>query len=228
METNRRSSKRQQRIPTHFNDYVHDLNKKRDTNKNKGKNAKSKNVVELMDKANRECLDEDMTQNCIFDDLGDCEKNAKDDAVENGKVYEKGKDCSEQECEGVKVSAEKMMFGSVNDEMLTRNEGCRNVKLPTVSNAKPNANPKKSYASAAISMENLLKQKLMTVPTDIDEMGNEYVIFDEELINDGSKRWQLTLCGFFVGFKMRISELRYNVRRMWSRYGLKEVIENDS
>ncbi|GJS98341.1 RNA-directed DNA polymerase, eukaryota, reverse transcriptase zinc-binding domain protein [Tanacetum coccineum] len=53
------------------------------------------------------------------------------------------------------------------------------------------------------------------------------VIFDEELIKDGSSKWKLTLCGYFVGHKISINDLRYNIRRMWSRHGFKEVTEND-
>ncbi|GJV48020.1 zinc knuckle CX2CX4HX4C containing protein [Tanacetum coccineum] len=54
-----------------------------------------------------------------------------------------------------------------------------------------------------------------------------YVIFDEELIKDGSSKWKLTLCGCFVRHKISINDLRYNIKRMWSRHGFKEVTEND-
>ncbi|GKC27774.1 RNA-directed DNA polymerase, eukaryota, reverse transcriptase zinc-binding domain protein [Tanacetum coccineum] len=36
----------------------------------------------------------------------------------------------------------------------------------------------------------------------------------------------LTVIGFFVGFKMSAPELRYHLRRMWGRFGLKDVIVN--
>nr|GFB36306.1 hypothetical protein [Tanacetum cinerariifolium] len=39
-------------------------------------------------------------------------------------------------------------------------------------------------------------------------------------------KWQLTVIGFFVGFKMSAPELRYHLRRMWGRFGLKDVILN--
>nr|GEU51813.1 hypothetical protein [Tanacetum cinerariifolium] len=127
---NRRSLKRQQKIPTHFNDYVHDLNMKKDTNKNKGTN-------------------------------------------------------------GVDVVVDKLKLGLINDEMLARNERSRNLRSPSVSDTKPtvNADIVMSYASVANNVENLIENKLMTVPTDIAEL----------VMN----LW------------------------MWSRYGLKEVIEND-
>ncbi|GKB27643.1 RNA-directed DNA polymerase, eukaryota, reverse transcriptase zinc-binding domain protein [Tanacetum coccineum] len=62
--------------------------------------------------------------------------------------------------------------------------------------------------------------------TEVDESDNEFVIFDDEMIKEWSKKWQLTLCGYFVGCKMHINELRYNIRRMWSRHGFKDMVNN--
>nr|GFA76009.1 hypothetical protein [Tanacetum cinerariifolium] len=41
----------------------------------------------------------------------------------------------------------------------------------------------------------------------------------------GSKRWEKTLCGYFVGYSMSVNELRYNLRRMRSRYRFKEIVD---
>ncbi|GKA45647.1 RNA-directed DNA polymerase, eukaryota, reverse transcriptase zinc-binding domain protein [Tanacetum coccineum] len=61
------------------------------------------------------------------------------------------------------------------------------------------------------------------IPTVINENGNEVVIFDEDLVQKGSKRWCLTICGQFVGYDMHINGLRYNIRRMWGKYGVTEI-----
>nr|GFD07743.1 DUF4283 domain-containing protein [Tanacetum cinerariifolium] len=37
--------------------------------------------------------------------------------------------------------------------------------------------------------------------------GRDVVLFDEELVEEGSKKWKLTLCGYFVGYKMTYMEL---------------------
>nr|GEU75037.1 hypothetical protein [Tanacetum cinerariifolium] len=50
--------------------------------------------------------------------------------------------------------------------------------------------------------------------------------FDEEIVNEGSKKWELTVCGYFVGYKMSYQEMRYNIFRMWGKYGLIKVIPN--
>nr|GEW01899.1 hypothetical protein [Tanacetum cinerariifolium] len=45
------------------------------------------------------------------------------------------------------------------------------------------------------------------------------------LVAEGSKKWDKTLCGYFVGSSMAINELRYNLRRMWSRHGFKDIVD---
>ncbi|GKB96331.1 RNA-directed DNA polymerase, eukaryota, reverse transcriptase zinc-binding domain protein, partial [Tanacetum coccineum] len=62
-------------------------------------------------------------------------------------------------------------------------------------------------------------------PTEIDNDGNEFVIFDEEMFEGENKRWELIMCGYFVGHQMFVNELKYNVKRLWGKYGLSEVID---
>ena len=33
----------------------------------------------------------------------------------------------------------------------------------------------------------------------------------------------LTACGQFIGYNMSIHELRYNIRRMWSKFGIVDI-----
>nr|GEW58600.1 RNA-directed DNA polymerase, eukaryota, reverse transcriptase zinc-binding domain protein [Tanacetum cinerariifolium] len=49
--------------------------------------------------------------------------------------------------------------------------------------------------------------------------------FDDVMVAEGSKKWELTLCGYFVGYKMIINELRYNLRIMCGRYGFKDIVD---
>ncbi|GKF62000.1 zinc knuckle CX2CX4HX4C containing protein, partial [Tanacetum coccineum] len=78
-----------------------------------------------------------------------------------------------------------------------------------------------SYASMVKSDD--IPVSLEFIPTLFTENGNEVVIFDEEIVKQGSERWCLTVCGHFVGFDMHISELRYNIRRMWGKFGIVEI-----
>ncbi|GJV53841.1 RNA-directed DNA polymerase, eukaryota, reverse transcriptase zinc-binding domain protein [Tanacetum coccineum] len=80
-----------------------------------------------------------------------------------------------------------------------------------------------SYAIIVNNQTSNEDNKLKFKPTVINEDGNEFVVFDEDLVSKGSGRWRLTLCGYFVGCKMSTNELNYNLRRMWSKYGLLDV-----
>ncbi|GJV10307.1 hypothetical protein Tco_1351848, partial [Tanacetum coccineum] len=77
---------------------------------------------------------------------------------------------------------------------------------------------------AALKLDN----KLQTIPTEVSENGDEVVIFDDEIIEDRSNKWNLTVCGQFVGCSMSLNEVRYHPRRMWNKFGLKDIIMNDS
>nr|GEV04229.1 hypothetical protein [Tanacetum cinerariifolium] len=65
-----------------------------------------------------------------------------------------------------------------------------------------------------------------SIHTKIDENGVEVVVFDDVVVPEGSKRWDLTLCGFFVGYRISVNELRYNLRMMWSKFGFKDILSS--
>ncbi|GJX35106.1 RNA-directed DNA polymerase, eukaryota, reverse transcriptase zinc-binding domain protein, partial [Tanacetum coccineum] len=69
-------------------------------------------------------------------------------------------------------------------------------------------------------------QKLYLIPIEFRDDGSEVVVFDEEIMEEGSKKWSLTMCGYFVGYKMSYQELAYNLFRMWGKFGLKHIIPN--
>ncbi|GKC57546.1 RNA-directed DNA polymerase, eukaryota, reverse transcriptase zinc-binding domain protein [Tanacetum coccineum] len=85
------------------------------------------------------------------------------------------------------------------------------------SNHKATANANAEfYAKAVGSNSNDLDKSLFFVPTGLNDSGEEAVIFEEELVIEDSKKWQLTVCGYFVGFSLSPAEIRYNLRRMWT------------
>lgn len=83
-----------------------------------------------------------------------------------------------------------------------------------------------SYANVVKQDVRKLQNKLMYVPTEIGEDGSEVVIFDAQLVTKGSVQWNLTICGYFVGHKMNINELRYHIRRMWGKFGIGDIRSN--
>ncbi|GKA70908.1 RNA-directed DNA polymerase, eukaryota, reverse transcriptase zinc-binding domain protein [Tanacetum coccineum] len=66
--------------------------------------------------------------------------------------------------------------------------------------------------------------KLFNIPTSVNSKGEEVVLFDEDLVLEGCEKWKLTVCGYFVGCKMHINVLKYNIKRMWTRFGLKDIV----
>ncbi|GJV15146.1 zinc finger, CCHC-type containing protein [Tanacetum coccineum] len=57
------------------------------------------------------------------------------------------------------------------------------------------------------------------IPTAIDE-GREVVILEDDMVIEGSKKWMISLCGDFVGYKMSYVEIRYNLGRMGWNSGI--------
>nr|GEU69349.1 RNA-directed DNA polymerase, eukaryota, reverse transcriptase zinc-binding domain protein [Tanacetum cinerariifolium] len=83
---------------------------------------------------------------------------------------------------------------------------------------------KVSYAN--IMSNGSLDNKLDLIPTEINKDGIVVVVFDEEIVNEGSKKWELTVCGYFVRYKMSYQELIYNLFRMWGKFGFQSIIPN--
>ncbi|GJX62159.1 hypothetical protein Tco_0616508 [Tanacetum coccineum] len=80
------------------------------------------------------------------------------------------------------------------------------------------------YAKMVNNDTNALDKSLFFVHASMNDNGEEAVIFDEELVEEGCQKWKNTVCGFFVGCSMSIYEMRYNLRRIWGRHGLGESI----
>ncbi|GKB23793.1 RNA-directed DNA polymerase, eukaryota, reverse transcriptase zinc-binding domain protein [Tanacetum coccineum] len=108
-------------------------------------------------------------------------------------------------------------------DMATESDNSRNSQ--NADSHKDNDEGKKiSYAK--IVNNSSLDNKLNLIPTEVNDDGIELVIFDEDIVNEGSKKWELTICGYFVGYKMPYQEMRYNIFRMCGKFGLKSVIPN--
>ncbi|GJS73131.1 RNA-directed DNA polymerase, eukaryota, reverse transcriptase zinc-binding domain protein [Tanacetum coccineum] len=95
----------------------------------------------------------------------------------------------------------------------------------TVKTCVENGHKDNTYADKVISIESD-DNKLEHIPTVLNENGQEFVIFDEDFMKEGSKKWEMSACGYFVGYRMTIQELRYHLYRMWSKFGLKHILNN--
>ena len=68
-----------------------------------------------------------------------------------------------------------------------------------------------------------LDNKLELIPLAMKD-GKEVVIIDDEIVKEGCEKWKNTLCGHFVGYRMPYAEIRYNLRRMWGKFGLVDIV----
>ncbi|GKB67000.1 RNA-directed DNA polymerase, eukaryota, reverse transcriptase zinc-binding domain protein [Tanacetum coccineum] len=64
----------------------------------------------------------------------------------------------------------------------------------------------KTYAKTVEKIE--LNKNLFSIPTSKKDNGDEVVVFDEEIVEEGSKKWVNTIYGYFVGCNMSPAELR--------------------
>ncbi|GJT05583.1 zf-CCHC domain-containing protein, partial [Tanacetum coccineum] len=65
------------------------------------------------------------------------------------------------------------------------------------------------------------------IPTAIND-GREVVILEDDMVIEGSKKWMISLCGHFYGYKMSYAGIIYNLGRMWGKYELINIVtQND-
>ncbi|GKA57216.1 RNA-directed DNA polymerase, eukaryota, reverse transcriptase zinc-binding domain protein [Tanacetum coccineum] len=57
--------------------------------------------------------------------------------------------------------------------------------------------------------------------------GDEVVAFDEDLVRVGCEKWKNTVYRYFIGCSMPLYDVKYNLRRMWGKHCLKEIIVDD-
>ncbi|GKA28994.1 RNA-directed DNA polymerase, eukaryota, reverse transcriptase zinc-binding domain protein [Tanacetum coccineum] len=223
MSNKKRLPKRKPRIPNKFNDHImSDLSQKRkntsevddideirasmdDKVENNGEIGENSKEV-AMEKI--ECVNE-----LVHEDNEEAVSKLKNINQESEVKWEGGKD----QTEGLKAGSPKPLIQcTIDDHNHVLNES-QNYK----SNAEPNM---KSYANKLTNGMNTSDNELFFVPTIMNDNGEKVVIFYEELVKEGSEKWKYTVCGYFVGYKMGINELRYNTRRMWGKLGLKDSI----
>ncbi|GJZ74268.1 RNA-directed DNA polymerase, eukaryota, reverse transcriptase zinc-binding domain protein [Tanacetum coccineum] len=85
-------------------------------------------------------------------------------------------------------------------------------------------NIKESYAKKVTNNLKTNDNELFSISTGLNKDGEEVVVFDEELVKERSEKWKNTVCGYFVGCRMNVNELKYNIRRMWGKHGLKNIV----
>ncbi|GKC32531.1 zinc knuckle CX2CX4HX4C containing protein [Tanacetum coccineum] len=160
----------------------------------------------------------------------DCDR--RNDIVDNSVIDDNG---------GISVESKRESLNDVIENTENDNVGMKNLEsdsyekndVKKVNSSKESVDfvnkfeqeKRKSYADVIDEDMGELDKNLMDIPTELDSNGIEIVVFDDVMIAEGSKKWERTLCAYFVGYSMAVSELKYNLRKMWSRYGFKDIVD---
>ncbi|GKC05519.1 putative receptor-like protein kinase [Tanacetum coccineum] len=134
-------------------------------------------------------------------------QNVVDTELENDEVENRG--LFDDGVGGVEFNG---VFGNVDREIIN--------EVKSTENQSPNSESKGGEINREESNKEIDKENNVEK---VSKDGNEFVVFDEELINKGSNKWKLTVYGQFVGCYMSENALRYHLRRMWSKYGFVDV-----
>ncbi|GJT35990.1 zinc knuckle CX2CX4HX4C containing protein [Tanacetum coccineum] len=165
---------------------------------------------------NRVCRDE--TVDCVEDALN---SETRGIVVDGGTIDDNDQNLNETK-ENEIVIKEDRNVSRMEETMV--DESSSRKKLEKESD-QVQTKSSKSYADVTKKNVNIFYKQLLEIPTELDSNGNEIVVFDEIMVVEGSKRWERTLCGYFVGYEMSVNELRYNLRKTWSRHGFKDIID---
>ncbi|GJW86809.1 RNA-directed DNA polymerase, eukaryota, reverse transcriptase zinc-binding domain protein, partial [Tanacetum coccineum] len=153
------------------------------------------------------------------------------EGAEMGKEMENGGECNSSGKIDYGNNGMESQYTNVS-ESVTVDTTCpvTNPDEKRVANKENVVDSKENNSYVEALSKNLIESdnKLFSVPASVNEKGEEVVIFDEELVNEGSEKWKFTVCGYFVCSNMPGYKVKYNIRRMWGKYGLRDiVVDND-
>ncbi|GJT13252.1 hypothetical protein Tco_0133836 [Tanacetum coccineum] len=169
MKQTNRSSKRQLKIPIRFEDTIHELNGKLKNSKNKDKKRGVSDEVGCLN-VDSESWERRGSGNGVDNEAKDANMNMNPNVV-NGKGNEVD---SQNGVDGCILEDVTPMIPKVNTTNVSPAPKTINVPIST------QVNPvKQSYAKITTKFEVLIDNKLKTIPTGMDENGDEYVIFDD-------------------------------------------------
>ncbi|GKA12795.1 RNA-directed DNA polymerase, eukaryota, reverse transcriptase zinc-binding domain protein [Tanacetum coccineum] len=159
MSNMKRTSKRKKRVPNKFDNTICDLNNKK------------------VDDGSRVC-----TEDCSGDG------SQTDKPKETVEVEENIQEADKQDTSPCSKSALNRE-GDIRDESVRKEEKqVDDGMLDKEEQLKNNKAQFSSYVKATLAKNNDINRSLFEKPTEIDEDGNEYVVFDETIISEGCKR----------------------------------------
>ncbi|GKE28451.1 hypothetical protein Tco_1443835 [Tanacetum coccineum] len=195
---NNKSNKRNVKLPVKYNDHVmSNLSKKRDK-------FEVHEICEEIRVPNKDCNDE-----CVVskDEMlggrsADCDLNNKlnENECEENTSEKLNQDCVDDSNKECLDNSDKLSKDQISENISwniddKQDDELNNAEYSNSDNDADRIGSKKTYASAIKNSGWFESNKLFVVPTVLNELGDEVVVFDEELVELGSKKWELTLVG---------------------------------
>ncbi|GJU74117.1 hypothetical protein Tco_1265522 [Tanacetum coccineum] len=118
------------------------------------------------------------------------------------------KDLSNDDCEEIGEIHQEVRVREIGSGLLKDN----NDKVENDENFPLHVNVQSMNTEIGVAMNINMKDTNKTCMDNGDENKTEFVIFDEEMILERSKKWESSTCGYFVGYKMTIQELKCALR----------------
>ncbi|PWA82932.1 reverse transcriptase domain, Reverse transcriptase zinc-binding domain protein [Artemisia annua] len=225
---NKRST-RQTRAPIWLSDHV--VSTASQKPKNKTDDTSNGEIRANNTESHEKVREKDVELNCEDNNSGNKNDNKLNDKADSSAMeHEVNKQLNEvfptlsEANKQLNVTSDGMNEPSLMDNK-DQSDEVNNVRTDANVNNKNEAkvwNNKKNWNDLTKEFE----KKLSLIPTAIED-GRDVVLFDDEMVNEGSVKWNLTLCGQFVGTKMTYSELKYNLSRMWGKFGLKDIVAHN-
>nr|GEY44858.1 hypothetical protein [Tanacetum cinerariifolium] len=218
-----RSSNRNKKVPIKFNDMIHDLT----TNGSKSKNKLDEDMVKPIEK-NMESGEIGADTECCND--GVRTEEAMEEVRDSGHVDTKSPGTSSSDR---LIDSQKKIQPSIaetkdwNYDMINYFKNAWEA-MEIGDNDSDEEDVEMIYDESVQAVIADVIDGRGSVPTSVNEKGDDVVIFYEDLVNEGSEKWKFTVCGYFVGSSMPVYEVKYNIRRMWGKHGLRDiVVDND-
>nr|GEU37513.1 hypothetical protein [Tanacetum cinerariifolium] len=228
-------------------DHFYDTWREKDVNKNKVNKGKSKQEClvqadsECLGQDENECLDKNVDQNSASNGKVESKMESRKDVGDCRSVDGIGKASIVKNYDPIRAyslcdSVSTLMFVNQCKNNLkcdNKQYGTTNMKYnmnksnKSVNDEKSSGNESKNnFVRVVNNLNELYSNKLDFMLPDIDEDGVNIVKYEDELVKEGCKKWVNTVCCYFVGTRMALVEVKYNVRRMWIRYKLDKIVMN--
>ncbi|GKD59613.1 RNA-directed DNA polymerase, eukaryota, reverse transcriptase zinc-binding domain protein [Tanacetum coccineum] len=157
----------------------------------------------------------------------------KNDNVEQGTKEEirVEKDGLNEEFGENDVEPDKGVFGNMDNsqnqgENSDAHKDVSDVPLTESEIESTSNNNDKNFMDSNENDKNAQYDENVAKPNETNKMNGTYL--SKFLVKKGCERWNMTACGYFVGYRMSPNKLRYNIRRMYGKYGVRDIrVNND-